>query len=112
MQSPVSTFVARSVVGQVLRRPWPILAVVCCLIANVAAAQSALTGIVHDPSLRVAVDATITVTDASSTQEWVTHTSVIGYYEIELPPGVYQIRAELNQQAFTLTYKGTVRVFP
>jgi len=70
MQSPVSTFVARTVVGTALRRPWPILVLLyCCAVAAPAAAQSALTGIVHDPSGRVAVDATITVYDLAGTHQ-------------------------------------------
>jgi hypothetical protein len=109
MQSPVSTFVARTVVGPMLRRPWPILAAVCWCVASTAAAQSALTGIVHDPNGQLAVGATITVFDLPSLMPHPpTKTSAIGYYEIELPPGDYRIQAELDK----LTFSGTARVLP
>jgi hypothetical protein len=108
MRSFVSTLVARTAASCALRRPWPVFVVLCWCVASVAAAQSALTGIVHDPSERVAVGATVVVFDRSGTQQWETQTSPIGYYEIELPPGEYRVQAYLDQ----LTYKGTVLVFP
>jgi hypothetical protein len=69
-----------------------------------AAAQSALTGIVHDPSGQLAVGATITVFDLPSLMPHpATKTSAIGYYEIDLPPGEYRIQAILDKLSFTGT---------
>src|SRR5262249_56607693 len=91
MQLPVSTLVVKTVIAAALRRPWPIFLALFCSIASAASAQSALTGVVVDPTGRVAVGATVTVLDSSETHQWETHVSGIGYYEIELPPGDYRV---------------------
>jgi hypothetical protein len=78
-------------------------------LAAPVAAQSALTGIVHDPSGRVAAGAIVRVTDvATRTQKYETFVSSIGYFEIELPAGDYKVEAALGP----LSYSGTIRVYP
>jgi len=81
------------------------------LLLSVAAAyaQSALSGIVHDPSTRVAVGAIVVADDGSGTQ-WKTVSNTIGYYEIALPPGEYQVRADLILDSRPLSYTGTILV--
>jgi hypothetical protein len=109
MHVPVITLVARTMVDRMLWRPWPLVVAICCGLASVASAQSALTGIVHDPSGRVAAGALVRVTDvATGKQHWETFVSSIGYFEIELPAGDYRVEATLGQ----LTYTGTIRVYP
>jgi hypothetical protein len=109
MHVPVITLVARTMVDRMLRRPWPVLLVVCWCVASSAAAQSALTGIVHDPSGRVAVGAAVTVKDVKTgTQVWHATVSSIGYFEIELPDGDYEVEAHLGELSFT----GTIHVYP
>lgn len=73
-----------------------------------AAAQSALTGIVHDTAGQLAVGATVVVFVDATGQRWSTTTSTIGYYEIELPPGEYEVYASRGP----LEYRGTARVLP
>jgi hypothetical protein len=108
MHVPVITLVARTMVLPLLRRPWPVLVVVCCCLASPAAAQSALTGIVHDPSGRVAAGATVTVKDLKTKQVRSTSVSSIGYFEVELPDGDYEVVARLGD----LWFSGTIHVFP
>jgi hypothetical protein len=112
---PVITLVARTLVNRMrrawplLRRPTPLWVVICCSVASAASAQSALTGIVHDPSGRVAAGAIVRVTDvATGTQKYETFVSSIGYFEIELPAGDYKVEASLGP----LSYSGTIRVYP
>lgn len=99
MQSPVSALVVKTMVFVAL---W-------CGLSSTAAAQSALTGIVHDQSGLVVVNAKVVVTDAVTgkvlPQAW---TNNIGYYELEVAPGDYRIHVEQNG----LVYDGMVRVYP
>jgi len=64
---------------------WFVTACLGCLCgATPARAQSALSGIVHDPTSRVAVDATIVIDDNVGGR-WEGISNAIGYYEIHLP---------------------------
>jgi hypothetical protein len=106
LRSPIVT----TRVGRVLRRPLCTLIVLCWCVSTAAHAQSALSGIVHDPSSRVAVGAIVVADDGSGTQ-WKTASNTIGYYEIALPPGEYQVKADLIlESGQALIYTGTILV--
>ncbi len=82
------------------------------LLPITARAQSALSGIVHDPTSRVAVGAVV-IMDDNVGGRWEGVSNNIGYYEIHLPPGEYNVEAYLNlESGQQLSYVGGVLVLP
>ncbi len=81
-------------------------------IPSIARGQSALSGIVHDPTSCVAVGATVIVDDNVGGR-WEGVSNGIGYYEIHLPPGEYNVEAYLDlDSGQQLSYIGGVLVLP
>jgi hypothetical protein len=65
--------------------------------ATPAFAQTTLSGVVHDPSGRVAVDVPVVAEDEVTGRRWETRSSDIGHYEFkQLPPGRYRIIVDLT----------------
>lgn len=88
------------------------LVIICCGVPSLARAQSALSGIVHDPTSRVAVGATVVIDDNVGGR-WEGISNNIGYYEIHLPPGEYNVEAYLDlESGQQLSYIGGVLVLP
>ncbi len=88
------------------------LVIICCGVPSLARAQSALSGIVHDPTSRVAVGATVVIDDNMGGR-WEGISNNIGYYEIHLPPGEYNVEAYLDlDSGQQLSYIGGVLVLP